>query len=57
VALSVPEIRRLLGALLWQLASDPLAVLAWSAWRRRHQARARRCHYQRRHARTKKLRL
>jgi len=55
--LSVPEIRRLLAALLWRLAGDPPAVLAWSTWRRCHQARARRCHYQRRHARTEKLRL
>jgi len=23
-------------------------VLAWSRWRRRHQAQAKRCHYQRR---------
>jgi hypothetical protein len=57
VGLSVPEIRRLLAVLLWRLAADPPAVLAWSAWRRRHQARARRCHYQRRHVRAEKLRL
>ena len=28
---------------------EPGRVLAWSQWRRRHQARARRAHYQRRH--------
>jgi hypothetical protein len=31
-----------------------VAVLAWSEWRRRHQATAKRCHYARRLA---KLRL
>ncbi|WIG57557.1 MAG: hypothetical protein OJF49_000302 [Ktedonobacterales bacterium] len=46
--LTVPEIRRLLYGLA--AAADPLAtaVLAWSHWRRRHQATARRCHYKRR---------
>jgi len=48
VALSVPEIRRLLGVLLTPVR-DPARSLAWSIWRRRHQARARRAHYQRRH--------
>jgi DDE superfamily endonuclease len=61
VPLSVPEIRRLLVALVWRLsnadATKPARVLAWSRWRRRHQARARRCHYQRRQARAEKLRL
>jgi len=36
------------------LALIPLTVpevLAWSRWRRRHQALARRCHYRRRLAR------
>jgi hypothetical protein len=42
---TVPEIRRLLCGLA--AAADPRvpAVLAWSHWRRRHQATARRCHY------------
>jgi hypothetical protein len=61
VPLSVPEIRRLLVALVWRLsnadATKPARALAWSRWRRRHQARARRCHYQRRQARGEKLRL
>ncbi len=48
IPLTVPEVRRL----LWRLARPPLPpaafVLAWSHWRRRHQAQARRSHYQRR---------
>jgi len=46
--LTVPEIRHVLWA-LGQAASTEAAthVLAWSEWRRRHQARAQRCHYQR----------
>src|SRR5262245_62356832 len=48
VPLTVPEIRRLLWA-LGQAVSAAAAthLLAWSEWRRSHQARARRCHYQR----------
>ena len=46
--LTVPEVRRL----LWHLVSRPMpdmaAALAWSRWRRRHQQRARQCHWQRR---------
>jgi hypothetical protein len=53
-ALSVPEIRRLLCLLLWPAPADPAGVLGWSWWRRRHQARARRFHWQRR---TQKVRL
>jgi hypothetical protein len=44
----VPEVRRLLVALVWTTPIQPGLVLAWSRWRRRHQARARRAHYQRR---------
>jgi hypothetical protein len=44
--LTVPEIRRLLVALVWTIPVQPAFVLAWS--RRRHQARARRAHDQRR---------
>ena len=47
VALTVPELRRLLARLVWHLAPDPAFTLGWSVWRRRHQATARRCHYQR----------
>jgi len=46
--LTVPEVRRLLWGLLWARRPDPGAVLDWSRWRRRHQQRARRCHWQRR---------
>jgi hypothetical protein len=45
--LTVPEVRRLLVALVWTSPIPPGFVLAWSRWRRR-QARARRAHYQRR---------
>jgi len=46
--LTVPEVRRLLVALVWTVPVEPGFVLAWSRWRRRQQARARRAHYQRR---------
>jgi hypothetical protein len=46
--LTVPEVRRLLVALVWTTPVEPGLVLAWSYWRRRHQARARRAHYQQR---------
>jgi hypothetical protein len=52
-ALTVPEIQRLLPALLPQQRrsdTDVAACLAWSAWRRRHQARARWYHYRRRYS-------
>jgi len=48
VPLSVPEIRRLFFSLV---ACKPLSArfrLAWSFFRRTHQAIARRCHYKRR---------
>lgn len=51
IALSVPEVRRLLGRLILTDAAPEGAVLSWSRWRRRHQARARRCHTRRRNAR------
>jgi len=46
--LSVAEIRKLLWRLIW--AGEPAVgfVLEWSVWRRRHQARARACHYKHR---------
>jgi SRSO17 transposase len=50
VPLTRNEIRRLFAGLLHQ----PMPAhhqLHWSRWRRRHQATARRCHYQRRKAR------
>jgi len=45
IPLTVPEVRGLLAQLIWHEHPDPAAVLGWSHWRRRHQARARRCHY------------
>ncbi|MDQ3222001.1 MAG: hypothetical protein M3Q75_00760 [Gemmatimonadota bacterium] len=48
---TVPEVRRLLYRLLWAQPPPVAHVLGWSRWRRHHQARARRCHYQRRLAR------
>ena len=46
--LTVPEIRLLLANLVGLPPPDPAAVIAWSLWRRRHQQRARRCHWKRR---------
>ena len=48
IPLTVPEVRRLLYRLIWRPMPLNKSVPAWSRWRRRHQARARRCHYQRR---------
>ena len=48
--LTVNEIRRL-HAILCRPAHPVSHHLRWSAWRRRHQARARHCHYQRRRLR------
>jgi len=48
IPLSVPEIRRLLWWLVWQKTVEQSLVLAWSVWRRRHQAKAQFYHYQRR---------
>ncbi|MDQ3492468.1 MAG: hypothetical protein M3452_04310 [Chloroflexota bacterium] len=46
MALTVAEVRRLVRRLLLTRPVSPEAVLTWSAWRRHHQADARRCHYQ-----------
>jgi hypothetical protein len=55
--LTVPEVRKLLCRLAWG-RPPPERALAWSVWRRRHQARAQRCHYRRRLRRlTAKVRL
>ncbi len=48
IPLTVPEVRRLLWRLVWSAVPPPDFVLAWSRWRRRHQAQARRSHYRRR---------
>jgi hypothetical protein len=44
---SVPEIRYLLARLLIQPPTQRPFVLAWSLWRRRHQAAATLSHYKR----------
>jgi hypothetical protein len=46
--LTVPEGRRLLRGIVWAREIASAERLAWSRWRRRHQARAKRCHYRRR---------
>jgi hypothetical protein len=46
--LTVPEVRRLLFALVWQPPPLAAQILHWSAWRRRHQAQAKRAHIRRR---------
>ncbi|WP_413807623.1 hypothetical protein [Streptomyces sp. OE57] len=48
IPLTVPEIRHLLAAVLNPPAVTATRLLHWSSWRRRHQATARRSHYQRR---------
>ncbi|MFD8533125.1 IS701 family transposase [Streptosporangium canum] len=48
IALTMPEIRRLFAALIPTRHRPAEEVLRWSCWRRRHQAIARHCHYQRR---------
>ena len=48
IPMTVPEVRRLLARLIWTENQPPDFILYWSWWRRRHQARARRCHYKRR---------
>jgi hypothetical protein len=53
IPLSLAEIRRLLNALIWIPIHAIDTVLTWSHWRRRHQARARRSHYETRTSRLK----
>ncbi len=47
IPLSCNEIQHLFAALLAPPVADRGHRLRWSLWRRRHQARARTCHYQR----------
>jgi hypothetical protein len=47
IGLTCSETQYLFAALLARPAADPAHRLRWSAWRRRHQARARTCHYRR----------
>lgn len=48
IAVTVNEFRRLFNALMTIPTRTVTTVLAWSLWRRQHQARARECHYKRR---------
>jgi len=43
--LTVPEVRRLLSRLIWRNFPSQAHTIAWSCWRRQHQARARYYHY------------
>jgi SRSO17 transposase len=47
IELTVNEFRRLFDALLLGAKHSLNKLLAWSHWRRRHQAHARECHYRR----------
>jgi SRSO17 transposase len=47
VGLTCNEVQHLFAALIAQPAGDVGHRLGWSVWRRRHQARARTCHYRR----------
>jgi len=57
VPLSVAEIRRLFFRLVGKSSLSFAYHLAWSCWRRAHQALARLCHYKRRSALTTHLQL
>lgn len=48
IGYTLPEIRRLLTALIQVSTPDPGHVWSWSRWRRRRQYQARACHYRRR---------
>ena len=50
IGLSVPEVRWLLVTLVWARRATLAQVLAWSVWRREHQACARLLHYRKRGA-------
>ncbi len=47
IGLTCNEIQHLFAALVIQPVADAAHRLRWSTWRRRHQARARTCHYRR----------
>ena len=48
IPITVNELRRLFDALLLRPNHTPQRLRQWSTWRRRHQARARACHYRQR---------
>ena len=45
---TVPEVLRVIWQLFWHQVITPAHTLAWSCFRRHHQAVAQACHYQRR---------
>jgi hypothetical protein len=47
IPLTCNEVQHLFAAVACRPAGDRGHRLRWSAWRRRHQARARACHYRR----------
>jgi hypothetical protein len=47
IPLTCNELQHLFAALLARPSGDRDHRLRWSLWRRRHQARARTCHYRR----------
>jgi len=47
IGLTCNEIQHLFAALVAVPLADPRHRLRWSVWRRRHQQRARSCHYRR----------
>ncbi len=49
---TLPEVLRLIWSLAWQQAITHAHILAWSFFRRHHQAIAQACHYKRRLALT-----
>lgn len=50
IPLTAPEVRRLILVLTRPNFEERSFLLSWSEWRRRHQLRAKRCHYRRRGA-------
>jgi hypothetical protein len=54
---TVPEVRRLLWHLVWERPPSAEAVEHWSVWRRRHQQRARECHWRKRTRHRRQTRL
>ena len=51
IPLTCNELQHLFAALVLAPTTDAAYRLHWSRWRRRHQARARTCHYRRQAAR------
>ena len=49
ITLTVNEFRRLFLSLLLRPLHAVADIMAWSTWRRKHQARARACHYRKHH--------